>query len=246
MRCRPVQIVPVVGDQAAQREPVKKAAAGEQHDQKDGEQEARDGVADDHDRAGPDIEARAVANGLANPERDRDQVGEQRGPEADRDRNRHLFHDQVDHALIAEVAGAEVELQILLQHLEEALVGGLVEAVQTLDLLDEFGIEALGAAVAGALAAARRSPATALHLAAAGPADARGRLDRPALDLRDQLLDRPARRRLHDHEVDHHDPEQGRDHQQHAADDIGEHASSSGSPPSLPRPRTRAARGPRA
>ena len=41
---------PVVGDQAAQREPVEVAAAGEQHDQQDGEQEARDRVADDDDR----------------------------------------------------------------------------------------------------------------------------------------------------------------------------------------------------
>ena len=41
--------------------------------------------------------------------------------------------------------------------------------------------------------------------------------------LRDHALDRAAGRELHDDERDQHDPEQGRDHEQDAADDIGGH-----------------------
>ena len=49
------------------------------------------------------------------------------------------------------------------------------------------------------------------------------RLDRSALNARDDRFDRPAGGQLHNHKVDHHDPEQSRDDQQQAADDIGEH-----------------------
>ena len=63
-----------------------------------------------------------------------------------------------------------------------------------------------------------------LHQLAAAAADPGGRGDRGAAELGDDLLDRPARRRLDDHEVDHHDPEQGRDDQQQPADDVGQHA----------------------
>jgi hypothetical protein len=57
----------------------------------------------------------------------------------------------------------------------------------------------------------------------AGAGDAFQRTARLALDLRDHLLDRTAGRRLDDDEVDHHDAEQRRDHEQQPADDIGEH-----------------------
>ena len=46
-RARPGEIAPIVGGQAAQRKPLQIAAAGEEHDQQDGEQEGRDGAADD-------------------------------------------------------------------------------------------------------------------------------------------------------------------------------------------------------
>ena len=69
-------------------------------------------------------------------------------------------------------------------------------------------------------AAARALPPATSPLAAA---EARRRPTRRALQLRDHLLDRPARRRLDDDEVEHHDPEQRRDHEQQAAEDVGEH-----------------------
>ena len=48
-------------------------------------------------------------------------------------------------------------------------------------------------------------------------------LDRDVDWLAVDLFDRPAGRRLDDGEVQHHDPEQGRDDQQQAADDVGDH-----------------------
>src|SRR5690606_26732701 len=69
------QFLPVVGRQPARGDPVEVAAAGKQHDQQNGQQEAGNGVADDDQRAGPDIEGRAVADGLADAQGDGDQIG---------------------------------------------------------------------------------------------------------------------------------------------------------------------------
>ena len=55
------------------------------------------------------------------------------------------------------------------------------------------------------------------------PGDARGRAGVGAGELRDHPLDRPAGRELHHHERHQHDAEQGRDHEQEAADDVGGH-----------------------
>ena len=60
-------------------------------------------------------------------------------------------------------------------------------------------------------------------LAARAAADPRRRIDLGALDLRDDALDRPAGHELDDGECHQHDPEQGRDHQQQAFEDIGAH-----------------------
>ncbi len=136
-----------VGPQAAQREDVPERAAGEQDDQQDREQEPGDGVADDDHRRGPHVEARALLDRLAHAERDRDRVGEQRHPQAERDRHRHLLADQLEHADVAEVALAEIEARVVPQHQAEALQRRLVEAELLLELLDELRVEPLRAAV---------------------------------------------------------------------------------------------------
>ena len=102
----------------------------------------------------------------------------------------------------------------------------LVEAELDLELLDEFGVEPLGAAVLEVCRLIR--PAQDLALAAAGfaafaAADPRRGVDIGALDLRDDALDRPAGSELDDGEGHQHDPEQGRDHQQQAFEDVGSH-----------------------
>ena len=64
------------------------------------------------------------------------------------------------------------------------------------------------------------------EIAARRAGNARGRAGIGAGELGDHALHRAARRELHHHERHQHDPEQGRDHEQDAADDIGAHADS--------------------
>ena len=198
--------------QAAQREPLEEAAAGEQHDQQDGEQEARHGVADQHHGAGGDVEAAAVAHRLGDAERDGDQIDQQRGPQAERDRHRHLLQDELQHRLVAEEAAAEVEAQIAADHVEEARQRRLVEAEHLLDVGDDVRIEAARAAIAsGAAEFGRRGAEPRRQVALAA-------------QFGDHLLHRAAGRELDDREVDGDDAEQRRDHQQQAADEIGGHS----------------------
>ena len=100
----------------------------------------------------------------------------------------------------------------------------LVEAELLLELLDELWIEALRAPILGThlvlsrLGLGTRRQRVALRAANAG----RGR-NVSAGDLRDHPLDRPARRELNDGKADQHDPEQGRDDQQDAFQQVGGH-----------------------
>ena len=89
-----------------------------------------------------------------------------------------------------------------------------------LQFLDEFGIESLGAAISrGNIPAGlrRRGPSN----AAANPAEACGRPLIGALELRDRALDRTAWHELNDREGNQHDAEDGRDHQENAAENVG-------------------------
>src|SRR5690606_24039141 len=79
----PGKLGEIVGDEAAQREPVKEGAAGEKHDQEYAEQEAWNGIADDHDAGGPYVERGAILHRLADAERNGDQVGDDQYPEAE-------------------------------------------------------------------------------------------------------------------------------------------------------------------
>src|SRR4029077_14903980 len=107
------------------------------------------GIADDNDAGRPDVERRTVTHRLANAERDRNQIAQQRHPDSKRDRNRQLFLDQLQHADVAEIALAEIEAHIVPQHDEEALVSRFVEAELLLEALDEGGVEPLRAAIFG-------------------------------------------------------------------------------------------------
>src|SRR5262249_61874007 len=104
---------------------------------------ARDRKSDDDHRRGPGVEARAVGNRLAHTERNRDEVGEYRQPKPERDRDRELFLDQLNHADIAEIALAEIEAGVVPHHQQEGIWRGLVEAELLFQILDQFGIEAL-------------------------------------------------------------------------------------------------------
>jgi hypothetical protein len=138
---------------ATEREPLEEAAAGEQDDEERGDQEARDRVADEHDRTAGEVEAAAVADRLGDAERDGDQVDQQGGPEAERDRDGKPLQDELQHGLAAEEAVAEVEAEVAADHVEEAGERRLVEAEHFADVVDHVGIEAAGASVGGGAAA---------------------------------------------------------------------------------------------
>src|SRR6185437_10642213 len=133
--------------EAAQRKPGKILAAGEEDDEQNSEHEAGNGVADDDHAARPDIEGAAVFHRFADAERNRNEIGEQRRPEAERDRYRQLLRDKLDHRLTLVEAGAEIEAQIILQHDPETLGRRLVETVDLVELFDDLGIEAARAAI---------------------------------------------------------------------------------------------------
>ncbi len=97
----------------------------------------------------------------------------------------------------------------------------LVKAKAYFELGNEIRIKALGAAVfpAEGVSAARARKG----FAGAGAGDPFGDIGTDAGQLRDDLLDRAAGGDLDDHEVDHHDREQGGDHQQQSADDVSAH-----------------------
>ena len=106
-------------------------------------------------------------------------------------------------------------------------MGRLVEAELLLDTGDQRRIEPLRAAVlhvgARALSGHVGLAGGRAHVAAGAAAQAGSRTRVGAGDLGDHLLDRAARRHLHDGEVNDQDAEQGRDDQQQAAQDIGGH-----------------------
>ncbi len=160
---------------------------------------------------------------LADAERDRDAVADEHHPEAERDRDRHLLLDEVQHRDVAEIAAPEIEAGIVPQHQAEALIGRLVEAELLFQLLDEGGIQPLRAAIfRGRRVAGRGALLHAAEItAAAGDALRGGRA--LAGQLGDDALHRAARRELHHHEGDQHDADDGRHHERNAADDVGEH-----------------------
>src|ERR1700733_2296328 len=118
----PRKLRPAVGGQSAQREDIEERAAGKQDDEQDREQESGDRVADDDHTGRPHVELRAVAHGLADAERYRNQITEQRHPDPERDRDRQLLPDELQDADVAEIALAEVEAHVVPQHEEKALI----------------------------------------------------------------------------------------------------------------------------
>ena len=221
----PGQRPEILRHEPAQREDLEERAAGEQHDQEHRDEEAWNRVADDDHARRPHVEARSIRYRFADAERNRDGVGDQRHPQAQRDRHRHALEDQLEHARIAEIALAEIEAGIVPDHQAEALIGRLVEAELLFEAGDELRIETLRAAVfRGHRGFAARHAllvvAAAGEIAAASAELGRG-ADIGAGELGDQPLNRAAWRELHDDERHQHDAKHGGDDQENAAKDIG-------------------------
>ena len=95
----------------------------------------------------------------------------------------------------------------------------LVEAEGALDFQHDRRIQAAGATIgAGAILRLRRADFT-----LAPPGDATKRLIAAGADFGQHLLDRPARGKLRDREIDDDDAEQRRHHQQQAAEQVAGH-----------------------
>ena len=184
----------------AQRKPLQLAA--KDHQQRHARARSPVSHTHQHQQCGHQIEARPGPHRLGHAQRHRHQVADQKGPEPEADRHRQLFDDQLRDRLVLEEAGAQVEARELAQHLEETLVRGLVKAVQGLDLLQPLRVHALGTPVNRAAFRARACSGT---------------------RLRQVLLHRPAGHELDHDESQQQHPEQRRDHQQQALEDVGPH-----------------------
>src|SRR5690606_3430885 len=103
---------------------------------KDGDQEARNRIAEYESAARPGVERLTVLHGLADAERYGDEVGQQHHPDAEGYGDRQLLLDELHHADVAEIALSEIERQVIPHHDIEALVGRLVEAELLFEALD--------------------------------------------------------------------------------------------------------------
>src|SRR5262245_31169497 len=145
----PWQLRPALRHQSAQRKPIEERAPGEQDDQQNCEKEPGNGVADDNDARGPDVETGAVTYGLSDAKRNRNQICKQRHPDSERHRYGQFLLDQLHHADVAEVAFSEVEAHVVPDHQRKTLIGRLVETELLFKSLDELRVEALRATVLG-------------------------------------------------------------------------------------------------
>src|SRR4029077_10847550 len=123
--CGDRQLRPIVGGQPTQRENVEERATGEQDDEQNRKQEARNRVADDDDARSPRVELRAVLDRLADAEGDRVQMGQEREPNGERNGGRQVLACELENGGVAKIALAEIEPRIVPQHQEKALVGRL-------------------------------------------------------------------------------------------------------------------------
>ncbi|CAM2160627.1 hypothetical protein PT2222_80211 [Paraburkholderia tropica] len=201
------EVVEVVGGEAAHRKHLPEGAAAEHHQQQHAEHEAGNRVAREHQHARDGVEARAVAHGFRNAKRHRDQIREDHGPQAERDRHRQLLANHLPHARVLIVRLAEIEGGVVLEHHHVARERRFIEAELLLDLLDLLRVHALAAVIPAAARA---------HFAAARAA--------AVTQLREHLFDRTARHELRDDERDRDHADERRHHQQKTSENIGVHA----------------------
>ena len=157
-----------------------------------------------------------MAHGLGNAQRQRDSVGDEKGPEPQADGHRQLLDNQFPDRLVVEEASAEVELHEAHHHLEEAFVHGLVKAIKGLDLFKLLGVDARAPAV--------DTPGGLTHVGTSSHARHRGARTTMAGLLPFQglhhLLDRAARHELNEGEGDQQNAQQGGHHEQDPLDDV--------------------------
>src|SRR6516165_10020077 len=120
------QLCPIVGRKPAQWKNVEERAAGKQDDEKNSDQKARDRIPYGDGGRGPNVEMRPILHRLADAERNRDQIGQQRQPQPKRYGNREFLLDELENGGIAKITLAELKARVIPQHQQEALVRRLI------------------------------------------------------------------------------------------------------------------------
>ena len=200
---RPGERRPVVRRQPAQRKPVEERAAGEEHDQKHAEHEARDRDSRSARSSVVDASKRdALAHRLGDAERNRDQVRSAGTSTSPRLIDTGSFSLMSSHTpLLCMKLLPRSKRAKLAEHLEVARERRLVEAVELLDLLDLLRVEV----AASAAGSAPPSPAGCARISATSCSTG------------------PPGTNWMTMNVTVSDPEQRRDHQQQAFGDVLEH-----------------------
>jgi len=181
----------------------------ENHQQRQPQHKARNGIAGQHDQRAHQIEARTRPHRLGHAQRHAHQVADEKSPQPQADGHRQLLPDELPHILVLEKAAPQIEARKAAEHLHEALRRGFVEPVELADFGQPLFIHPLRAAVAQPL---RRHRARAALEARA-----------PRPRLRQILLHRPARHELNDRESHQQHAQQRGQHEQNAFEDVGEH-----------------------
>ncbi|MNS97887.1 hypothetical protein D3C72_1322360 [compost metagenome] len=198
----PAQLLPIGGRKPTQRKPCQ--LPGKHHQKQHAQHKTRNGIPHQHEQRGDQIKARACPHRLGNAQRHGHQIADQKGPQAQADGDRQLFLDELPDALVLKEAAAQVKPGKLAHHLHKALSRWLVKAIERLDLVEALLVNALAATVAHA--AALRTTAG------------------PRLGLGQVLLHRATGYELDHGKGQQQHAQQGRDHQQQAFEDVGEHA----------------------
>ena len=135
---------------------------------------------------------------LPKSQRNADKVTQEERRNAKEQRNREAAHDNVPHRESVRITFTEIQMQYVPKPREVTLPRGLVKAEVRLDLRNLVWRERLG----------RIYPT--LHR-------------RCLLRTRNQLFDGAARQKLNQNKAHQRNPDQSRNHQEQAAEDIGTH-----------------------
>jgi hypothetical protein len=157
-----------------------------------------------------------MAHRLGNPQWNRHQVDQQRRPQPDRNRHRHLLPDQLHHRLVPKETAPEIEPQILDDHLAEPLMRRPVKPEHPLNIRHHRRIQPPRPPIRP-LTRRRR------HALRPRPRHPHGGVPTAALDVGNHLLHRPPGCELNHHEIDRDDPKQRRNHQQQPPQYVGDH-----------------------
>ena len=193
------EVLKVVARETTQREYIQIRTAREEDDEQNAERISRHHVAREYHSRTERIEFAPVMYRLPEAKRYTDQVAQEERRDTEEERNREAAHDDVPDRKTVGVARAQVQVQHVPEPREVTLPGGLVKTEVRLDLRYLVGRQSL------------RGIHPALH-------------GRGLLRTRNHFLHGAARQHLDENKTHQRNPDERRDHEQQAAEDIGSHS----------------------